>query len=197
MRIATPFLRATVAVAIGLAACGNPPTSAPQTPSFTTGAGVTMSATGGGNLLVTSPIPAIGEATFSFSAAQRPDGTAYGMFRMVRPRAGFIVDFAGEVTCVSVDPVNRRLWVGGVVTQNRSSDPNHLLAIHAVGRDVWFRVVDNGEGAGAAPDRSTVYGFEGGAGIITSAEYCARQLWTPGDVNTFALTEGNIQVRTR
>jgi hypothetical protein len=116
---------------------------------------------------------------------------------MVRPRAGFTVDFSGEVTCMAVDPVNHRAWIGGVVTENRSDDPNHGLEIHQPGSDVWFRVVDYGEGAAAQPDRSSVYGFEGAAGVTTSAEYCALQLWPAGDVNTFELLEGNLQVRSR
>jgi len=58
----------------------------------------------------------------------------------------------------------------------------------------WFRVVDNGEGGGAVDDRLTVLGFEGGAGILTSAQYCATKAWTPGDVNTWAVIDGNIQV---
>lgn len=115
---------------------------------------------------------------------------------LVRLRDGFVVDFSGEVTCMSVDPVLHRAWIGGVVTANNSNDPNHSAAIHQPGRDVWFRVVDHGEREGAPPDRSSVYGFEGALGIITSAQYCAAQLWTSDDVNAFAVTEGNIQVRT-
>ena len=159
--------------------------------------GLVGSATGVGTLDVTAPPPAIGEADFQFVAIQTGNQGAFGSFRMTRPRAGFLVDFSGEVTCLSFDPVNHRAWIGGVVRENRSTDPNHQLAIHQPGRDVWFRVVDNGDDSGAAPDRSSVYGFEGAAGVITSAEYCQRQLWTPGDVNAFALTKGVIQVRTR
>jgi hypothetical protein len=59
---------------------------------------------------------------------------------------------------------------------------------------VWFRVVDNGEGQGAV-DRTTVFGFEGGGGIATSEDYCAMQLWTANDANTWAVVNGNIQVR--
>ena len=159
--------------------------------------GVVRSATGGGKSFVTAPPAAIGVAEFSFSAVQNSDGTASGRFRMVRYRAGFLVDFSGEVTCMAVDAVNNRAWIGGVVVANRSNDPNHTLDIHEPGDDVWFRVVDHGEGAGAPPDRSSVYGFKGAAGIDTSSQYCAAQLWPAGDANVFELTEGNIQVRSR
>ena len=160
-------------------------------------AGVVLSATGGGHIFVTNPPLAVGDAGFSFTAQQRADGSATGQFRMVRLRDGFVVDFHGEVTCMSVDPVLHRAWIGGVVTSNNSNDPNHSGEIHQPGRDVWFRVVDNDQDDSGAPDRSSVYGFEGAAGIITSAQYCAAQLWTAGDINAFEVTEGNIQVRVR
>jgi hypothetical protein len=82
------------------------------------------------------------------------------------------------------------------VTENNSTDPNFQTAIHQVGRDVWFRVIDNGEGAKAsAADRSTVLGFTGAAGFQTSADYCAGKPWPAGDANTFPVVDGNIQVR--
>lgn len=151
---------------------------------------------GEGEVAVTAPAPAVGLSAFTFGAVQHKDGSVTGEFRVVRQRAGFTVDFTGSVTCVSIDRVNHRAWIGGVVTANNSNDPNHSLAIHQVGRDVWFRVQDNGEGSNATgPDRSTVLGFEGGGGVITSAEYCQRQLWTAGNVNAFEVVTGNIQVR--
>jgi hypothetical protein len=131
--------------------------------------------------------------SFSFNAKSVGGGVS-GQFRQFYESDDGTVDFHGEVTCVSFDPVNNRAWIGGVVTQNKSTDPAALTTRHEVGDDVWFRVVDNGEG-NAPPDRTTVLGFEPGpGGIITSAEYCARQLWTAGDVNTWVVTSGNIQV---
>ena len=158
---------------------------------------IVISATGGGKSFVTNPAPAIGIAEFSFSAVQHEDGTASGMFRMVRQRAGFNVDFTGTVTCLAVDPVTHRAWIGGVVVHNNSDDPNHTTAIHEPGQDVWFRVVDNGEGADTPADRSSVYGFKGAGGVQTSAEYCALRLWPAGEANAFELTQGNIQVHPR
>jgi hypothetical protein len=152
-----------------------------------------VSAAGVGTVFVTSPPPAIGTAKFAFLALQHESGSAGGYFRMVRQRAGFNVDFIGAVTCIAHDPATNRAWIGGVVLANFSNDPNHTLEIHAPGQDVWFRVVDN---QGAAPDRSTVYGFKGAAGVNTSAEYCALKLWPAGDANTFEVTIGDIQVRS-
>ena len=132
---------------------------------------------------------------FAFSARVKADGSASGNFTEKYASANGIVDFDGEVTCVGFDPVNNRAWVGGVITRNGSTNPAMQTAIHQVGRDVWFRVVDNGEGSGAANDRTTVYGFTGAGGITTSAQYCATKPWAAGDVNTWAVIEGNIQVK--
>jgi hypothetical protein len=103
------------------------------------------------------------------------------------------VDVHGRVTCVAVDSENHRAWVGGVVTENRS-DPDLQEAIHQPGRDVWFRVVDYGSGNDAQPDRTSFLGFEGAAGLITSAEYCAARIWPEEDARTHPVTSGNIRV---
>jgi hypothetical protein len=94
-----------------------------------------------------------------------------------------------------VDAVNRRAWIGGVITKNLSEHPSFQAPRNEPGRDIWFRVLDSGEGAGADPDRTTFVGFEGDAGIITSAEYCAVQPWPDGNARTWPVTAGNIQVR--
>jgi hypothetical protein len=195
-------LVSSAVVVLALQACAESPTDPAATgmatvPAFDVQPGMALSANGGGHMVVDAPVIAAGEADFSFSAVQSADGRASGMFRMVRPRAGLIVDFEGEVTCMSIDPALGRVWIGGVVTKNNSTDPAFQTAIHEPGDDVWFRVLDNGEGADAAADRSSVYGFEGAGGVTTSAEYCERKLWAAGDVNTFPLTAGNIQVRSR
>jgi hypothetical protein len=186
-----------LAMVIALAAAAWPAGMAAKKKHAVNQGPVVMLATGGGKSFVTSPTPAIGTAEFSFSAVQHQDGTADGVFRMVRQRAGFNVDFSGIVTCMAVDPATNRAWIGGIVLTNDSDDPNHTTAIHQPGQDVWFRVVDNGEGAYGAPDRSSVYGFLGAGGVATSAEYCALKPWPDDDANAFALTEGNITVRSR
>ncbi len=130
---------------------------------------------------------------FAFSAFETPQGGAHGHFHQSYESANGTVDFAGRVTCVSVDPVNHRVWVGGVITHNKSTNPARIGVIFDPGHDVWFRVVDNGSGPDAM-DRTTVFGFEGGGGILTSAEYCQRQLWTANDANTWPVTHGMIKV---
>ena len=161
---------------------------------FMASGGVVGIAAGGGKAQLP---PGFSLLSLSFNAVGRADGSATGEFRQRYESSGGTVEFTGRVTCVSFDPANGRAWIGGVVTSNTSTNPAVLTPIHEVGDDVWFRFVDNGEGEGAAADRTTVLGFEGAAGVITSAEYCERQLWAANDANTWAVIDGNLQVMTR
>lgn len=154
---------------------------------------------GGGHYRISDDL----QVRFSFSAVT-PDATsvgplltgpAHGQFRHSLELGGLRIDFHGEAICVTVDPVNGRAWIGGVVTQNNSEHPAFLTAIHQPGRDVWFRVLDSGEGQGAAVDRTTFLGFEGAAGIITSPEYCAAAIWPDDNARTSPVIAGNIQVQ--
>ncbi len=133
---------------------------------------------------------------FSLSAIQKGPGLeAKGQFRFSVELGGFPIEFHATTTCLAVDESEGRAWIGGVVTQNNSTHPNFTTPIHAVGKDIWFRVLDSGEGSGAEPDRSTFVGFEGGGGIITSAEYCGAQIWPDDNARTVPQASGNIQVK--
>jgi len=181
-----------LAGATTLAACtADSPTQAVSTDA-TAASSVTASASGGGRAQLP---PGFSALDFALSANGSADGSGTGQFRFRHESASGTTDFDGSVTCVSFDAANNRAWIGGVVTQNNSTNPALQGAIHQPGRDTWFRVVDNGEDNAAAADRTTVLGFEGGGGIITSAQYCAAQLWTANDANTWAVDRGNIQVR--
>jgi hypothetical protein len=152
--------------------------------------GVQVNTTGGGM----AELPAgFSPLQFQFTARENGNG-AGGRFHMEWTSASGHVNFDGAVTCVTRDEANGRAWIGGVVTRNQSTHPSFLTAIHEVGDDIWFRVVDYGEGSASAPDRTTVVGFEGAAGFITSADYCAGQPWTAGDANTWPVVSGNIQL---
>jgi len=134
---------------------------------------------------------------FSYAAVQVSAGRtiARGKFKQSLTLNGLLVEFEGRVTCMGIDETNGRAWIAGVITKNNSLNPSFQTAIHQVGKDVWFRVVDYGEGGNATqPDRTTFLGFEGGAGIITSAQYCAEKPWPANDERTNALTAGNLQV---
>lgn len=194
----TRYVNLFVVVAVTMSACDSPTAAKRSSGSIEPStvriavhiAGDPSIASGGGKAELP---PGFSPLSFSFNAELVAGGVS-GQFRQFYESDDGTVDFHGEVTCVSFDPVNNRAWIGGVVTQNESTDPAARTTRHEVGDDVWFRVVDNGEG-NAPPDRTTVFGFEPGpGGIITSAEYCARQLWTAGDVNTWVVTSGNIQV---
>ena len=158
-------------------------------------AGATASATGGGHF------DAGVDVVFTFGVVQTGVGdAAQGQFRFSTALGDLAIEFHGYATCLAVDPVNGRAWIGGVVSQNNSTHPAFTTDVHQPGKDIWFRVVDYGEGGNAAqPDRTTFVGFEGGGGIITSAEYCEKQIWPvdPPDARTGPVTQGDIQVRVR
>ncbi len=128
-------------------------------------------ASGGGQYLIS--IAGLGDlpGQFSFNAIQTDaDGSAKGNLRYTLDFLGQHVEFRGEVTCVTFDQTEGRAWIGGVISQNKSEHPFYRDGeIFQPGKDIWFRVLDEGEGV-VDPDRTTFVGFEGGAGIITSAQ---------------------------
>ena len=154
-------------------------------------AGVVASTTGGGHYLIGGSI----DVEFSFNAKHKANGTANGHFRQSLIFQGELVEFEGEVICVTFDHDNHRAWIGGVVTVNNSTHAGFMDDIHQPGRDVWFRVLDSGEGNNAEADRSTFLGFEGAADIPTSELYCELQIWPDNNDRTSPVIEGNIQVR--
>ena len=155
-----------------------------------TAAGITGS-TGSGTYALLGTTP----TAFDYGAVALPNGTASGQLFVSTVFQGFVIEFEGDVTCVTVDPATHRAWIGGVITANRSAHPSYTTARTQVGHDIWFRVVDYGEGAAAPADRASFVGFEGDLDIPTSAAYCALQPWADGNARTWAVTDGNIQVR--
>ena len=132
---------------------------------------------------------------FSYEAIADGAGGAKGSLHYELIFQGQVVDFDGAVTCVTFDAATNRAWIGGVVTANRSVHPTYTTPRTQVGQDIWFRVVDYGEGSAAPDDRTTFVGFSGDRDIPTSAAYCALQPWVAGDVSTWPVVEGNLQVR--
>jgi len=195
MRVTRSYLGVTVFV--GLVACSeqHEPTTPLRLPlSANVSQGVEVSVTGGG--IVDFSSAGVGNGYFSFNAIRKADGTVHGHFHQRRERNGLVIEFSGDVTCVTVDAVLMRARIGGVVTENNSTDPAFLTTNHEVGDDVWFRVSDGGEGNGAV-DASTTYGFKPTL-VNTSAEYCALPFtglpwWNPASI--FPLIAGNIQIR--
>lgn len=142
--------------------------------------GVSQSVTGGGQFVH----PDFGTVTFAFTAERLTDGRVVGRFQQHQPVFG--VTYKGDVTCFAVDAVNHRAWIGGVLTQSNDPDPVAL-----VGKDAWFRVLDP---TGGDLDRSTFLGFEGGGGIITSAEYCEKQIWPDDNARTWPVEQGGVTI---
>ena len=103
-----------------------------QVASIAASNGVVARATGGGEYQLLGTLP----AKFAFSAVGSPDGSASGQFHHSVVLGGELIEFYGEVTCVSVDPVNDRAWIGGVITRNNSTDPSFLAPRNQVGRDI-------------------------------------------------------------
>jgi len=121
---------------------------------------------------------------FVYAAIRDDEGHVGGEFIQRQP--GLV--YVGRVTCLSVDTVNHRAWVGGVIVYSNDPTPDHLA-----GDAIWFRTVDYGHGN--PPDRSTVFGFKGAAGFDTSAAYCAGMPWAAGDARTWPVINGDIRVR--
>ncbi|MEQ9401166.1 MAG: hypothetical protein RJQ04_18515 [Longimicrobiales bacterium] len=177
-----------------LAACTDAPPETPLTPEVQLAkVGANARATGGGQYVLTLGDDDL-QGTFSFNAKDKPNGTTDGRLRYTIDFFGQEIDFRGDVTCLTVDADNGRAWIGGVITANKSeAEPFASGEIYQPGKDIWFRVLDDGEGGGAV-DRTTFVGFEGGAGIITSQEYCDAAIWPDGNARTWPVT-GNVQVR--
>jgi hypothetical protein len=140
------------------------------------------------------------DMSFQFVATRKDDGTVNGHFRFSRESATGLVEFEGDVTCVTVDPnFPGRARIGGIVTENNSTAPGFMTANHEVGDDVWFRVQD--DVGGGTFESSTTLGFKPTL-VNTSAEYCALPftgtlngalVWNPASI--FPLERGQIQVK--
>ena len=123
--------------------------------------------------------------TFSYNATQRADGTAHGEYEYHFRAADFFIH--GTVTCASV--AGNAGWVGGVIDKIVSGDPADQSL---VGTEIWWRVVDNGEGSNAAADLTTSLLFAIPGLPITAASWCLNQ-----DVRGVLrdVLHGNILVR--
>jgi hypothetical protein len=118
----------------------------------------------------------------AFTASKYADGSVSGHFDYTQMAGGDTVRFAVDVTCMNVYGGNRAK-IGGIVTQ--STDPTI-----AVGSYGWFQVFDNGEGANAPPDQSSLVGFGDQAANQAFCDSPNLPRFGPWDVG------GNMQVRT-
>jgi hypothetical protein len=167
---------AAVAAALAL-----PVSSAGQ--AGTAGSPVTASASGSAHWTIALPNPfgvEVGNRTLSFNARKYDDGSVSGHFEYHQVVEGSAFKFNVAVTCLSVYDGNRAK-LGGVIEV--SGDPTLPTGTYA-----WFQVFDNGEGAAAPPDQSSLIGF--GTEAANEA-FCASPnlpRFGPWDVS------GNVQV---
>ena len=114
----------------------------------------------------------IGDVTaltlFSFDSKRKADGTTTGSYFYNFQAAGFSVE--GPVTCIST--AGNQAWIGGTVARIDSPDPADQ---ELVGVDMWWRSIDNGQGANATPDLTTGIGFAFPGSTITAESWCQDQ----------------------
>ncbi|HEY3184384.1 MAG TPA: hypothetical protein VGJ77_16205 [Gaiellaceae bacterium] len=166
---------AALAAVIGLSAI--PPASAGEPE-------VVASATGGAHWTI--PLPnafgvVVENRALAFNARKYADGSVGGRFEyhQVVEREAFTFNVA--VTCMNVYDGNRAK-IGGVV--EISNDPSI-----APGTFAWFQVFDNGEGADAPSDQSSLVGFGSEAANEAFCNSPNLPRFGPWDV------DGNVQVR--
>ena len=148
------------------------------------GGAVVASANGSAHWTIDLPNPfdvVVENRTLSFNARKYADGTVAGHFEYHQVVEGDSFKFNVDVTCLGTYDGNRAK-IGGVI--NVSSDPTL-----PPGGFAWFQVFDNGEGAQAAPDRSSLIGFGDEAANEAFCNSPNLPRFGPWDV------QGNIQVR--
>jgi hypothetical protein len=145
---------------------------------------VVASATGGAHWTI--PLPnvfgvVVENRTLAFNARKYADGSVSGRFEYHQVVEGEAFTFNVAVTCMSVYDGNRAK-IGGVIEV--SNDPTLPPGVFA-----WFQAFDNGEGAGAPPDRSSLIGFGNEAANEAFCSSPNLPRFGPWDV------DGNVQVR--
>jgi hypothetical protein len=123
--------------------------------------------------------------TFSFTAVRHADGSVSGHYQYDFRLRGFAVH--GKVTCVSTN--GTQAWVGGTVDQVITADPAFESLL---GLEMWWRSIDNGEGAAAPADLTSGVGFEIAGNPTTAASWCRDQ---PAVLPLRVVERGNIQLR--
>lgn len=145
---------------------------------------VVASANGSAHWTIELPNPfgvEVWNRTLSFNARKYADGSVNGRFDYHQVVEGEAFRFNIDVTCLQVYDTNRAKLGGVIVVSHDPTVPAGLFA--------WFSVFDNGEGADAQPDRSSLVGFGDEAANEAFCNSPALPRFGPWDV------EGNVQVR--
>jgi len=166
----------TVCLGVGVWACVESPTAAVQDFAAQSVMGpVAQSVTGSGHFVVQTNDADVWR-TFSFAALEGADGSVRGTFHLRTHVPGAGAKLNGNVTCFSI--VGTEVWMAGTI--EKAVNPE------IVGITVGWRVVDNGEGSGAAPDQITRQWRR-----VNAADYCDGK---PVDQPLFDVEAGNIQI---
>ena len=153
------------------------PTGPPAGASANSLAGVVESAVGSAHRI--RPLPDGELWVLTFNAEKRSDGAVTGYAHVDRKDLNAAWDV--DVTCLSV--VGNTAWIGGIIRNSRGALPRD-------GTVSYFYVIDNGEGAGAAPDRASAIRLNDAAG--EDIRFCTdRPLLLPAS----DIAHGNVQVQ--
>lgn len=119
----------------------------------------------------------------AFNAVRYADGSVSGQIEYQQSALGDFFRFHGPVTCIGVYDGGTRAKFGGPIT--RSDDPTIPVGVF-----MWFTVVDNGNGAGSPPDRSSILGIGDEA---ANEAFCASDA-PPNQRFSSDITSGDIRV---
>lgn len=138
---------------------------------------VTITALAAGPARASGSAGLVDGRTFSFTAVEGPNGATGQGTLISGSRFHFAVD------CLNVD--GNTATISGYLTSTNFefADP---------GAAFWFRVEDNGQGANAAPDRSTFFYFDDNTGGDPLGADCTQDL---ADAELFELIRGNVTVK--
>ncbi|MEM6639739.1 MAG: hypothetical protein AAF610_07540 [Pseudomonadota bacterium] len=211
LRIVVP-----VAAALCLTACGSK--EAPQSESASATSPSPTSASQaptsvGEPVPDDAAIPADTIATaFGKGSLERDDGELASFTVDVNFRPGNVVggtityssffedgklDLVASVNCGRYDTDTKRVWIGGEISQNKSTRDDLKTGGYDVGQPVWFRFEESDTHPEPAAQVSDL-GFAGN-GYATAADFCADTSWSSdglrdlsaqGAVIIFALPEG-------
>ena len=146
---------------------------------------VVESAMGSAHWTIELPNPfevVVGNRELSFTVQRLSGGVLVGAFEYQQVVEGVTYKFNVRATCMHIYDGNRAKIGGEVVFSNDPTIP--------VGSFAWFQVFDNGEGAGAPPDRSSLVGFGDEAANEAFCNSPNLPRFGPWDI------QGNIQVRS-
>jgi len=116
----------------------------------------------------------------TFNARKYADGSANGQFEYLQTVEGTTFTFHGNVTCINVYDGNRAKLGGEITYSNDPTVPTGTFG--------WFQEFDNGEGANATADRSSLMGFGTEAANEAFCNSPNLPRFGPWDV------QGNVQV---